>query len=483
MSKYLLETDSGEKFEIDVEDVGNEKQTTVGKPSLLDQTKSLAKMTPAYQLGKTAIGAYKTIREPLVDIATKTAPLPSILNKMGDRPITVMQPNPISILSPSLAMGLPMQKTQTSPQALGREIAGFGVDTLLTAGIMDGGPSIARSISNIPTKLKFIPGVTSKIKESFSAGKKLKNVAEEMASVENQLENLRVSVRPEAQANLTAKAVEQAEANKVILDNMGDKLTTTYGKAQDIIESKITAKATQDDVVQIIKDSLAELDTPALKGTEVSKTLNNLLSKYSPEEGVIQLDPKKFTLNELKQFKNTVLGKFTPGRSEENLAKTIFRSKYGKFLEQYAPEMLRLNSEFAGHINSFKKASTLFQTTNEMLVARGAKALEAIAKSSPTNPSYIDNLNILSSLEKSSGRFPGAGHGKLTGNLSNEVNKIKAVDKEIGALVKKKYLLQHEESRLKELKSIRNQVLLRIGGALGVGGAVGGAISISRFGD
>lgn len=342
------------------------------------------------------------------------------------------------------------------------------------------GPVIGETIGLGIKGIKAIPGMASKVKEAFSAGKKLKSVADEMGNVENQLEKLRRIDLPEAEATLTAKAVEKAEKNKVILDKMGDKLTSTYGKAQDTIESRITAKATQDDVVGIIDEALNDLDTPALQNTSVYKTLNGLKSKYSPEEGVIQLDPKKFTLSELKNFKNSVLGKFTPGRSEENLAKAIFRSKYGKFLEQYAPEMLELNSEFSGHINSFKQASKLFQTTDEKLVAKGAKALEAIAKSNPTNPSYIDNLNILKSLEKSSGRFSGAGKGSLTGDFTKQIDRIRGIDTQIQSLTKKKYLLQNETSRLKELRSLRNQVLTSIGGSLGIGTATAIGVKLAN---
>lgn len=314
----------------------------------------------------------------------------------------------------------------------------------------------------------------------FGIGKKIDALYDSIGKIKGDIYKLKDVTRPGAEADFTAAALKKSEQNKGILNSLGDKITKTYGKAVDDIDSTIPIKATKDDFGALADDTLKELRDEDLLETTVGKKLLRFIDKNKPVDGVIQLEIKPLTINELKNMKNDTVGSFVVGRSEENVAKAIFLKKYGKFMENYTGGALGdLNKEFAPYINEFKRASKIFNSKNQLL-QRGAESLKRIAVGDPTKVNYIDDLKTLDVLEKGSGRFGGVGKGTLTGNMKSNVQKIKDIDNEIIQLEKATQNVSGKIEKLKDLRRKRNAILVAIGSALGIGGSVGLGVKLAK---
>lgn len=350
-----------------------------------------------------------------------------------------------------------------------------GVLAPAAVGIAKGASYAAKSAPEAFARFK------ANLGDAFKSGSKLKQVASEIGNVKTELENIKTNLIPNAKGDFNEALVGQVYKNKESLSKLGSKITSTYGKALDSIEGSMTSKVMQEDVVKLANDALASMSEQELNNSGVGSRLAKIIQKYTPKEGEIQLNPKEFSLRELKNIKNDILGGFTPGRHEENVAKSIFLKNYGKMLEDFgAGGVADLNKEFAPYINEYNRASGIFKTKSDILVQRGVNALKRIATGDATKTNYLDDLNTLSLLENGSGKFKGTGKGSLIGDMSSHVNKLKSLDEQIGKLNNKEQLLGSEQSRLTELRNVRNKILINLSEALGLGGAVTLGIKLSK---
>jgi len=252
---------------------------------------------------------------------------------------------------------------------------------------------------------------------------------------------------------------------------------------------KNKAGKTLDEMADLLKDKY-----PHLNIQNESDLLNVLSESQNPIEKLAYEFHGNVTLNDLRNFKNSIYDKLSSGvragskwADVDDQVANIFLKNHGEYVGNMSPELKQLNAEFTPMANARQWASKTFRPFNDAEIQRGANVLEKIAKSEVPNQT---DMNYLKYLEEGHGRFPGAGNLKgRTVSVGKNIRqaketfelakknlidasdyKINQLQERIAELQKRGIILKQNEERLKELIKLRRKLI----GIVGAGAIFGG---------
>lgn len=255
---------------------------------LTQQNESLVDKAPNWlvsPLGKAAFKGYQAVREPLTDFATKTAPLPKLLSMLPERSFP---DNPALNIFPGYQGAKTMFPEISGPKAA-RNVAGMGVDTLLTGGISKG------ITYGVPTAINTVSKAPKAI---FSAvSRPFTEVGSEITPrVESLITSRLKSMEPEA---LTGVGVPKESVNfaKKVKSMTGIKELPTEAESgkffHDVVESlPEDIKIEPENFKKALSQSVAEIESGLGKNHPVASSmrtmLNNLESPPSTSEAIMR---------------------------------------------------------------------------------------------------------------------------------------------------------------------------------------------------